>query len=121
MPGVYTSGNYDTSEWEPVDMITVAHNESVSLVRGIGVGIGEIFGGKSELLEKKILDLRRGLINEAEKLVKEKGDNYMVVGFDIETSGFGQTFIVIGSGTLLRKKKQSAGATAYSLKTRKRR
>lgn len=120
MPGVYTTGHYDTNEWEPVDIITVAHNESVSFVRGIGVGIGEMFGGKSSLLEKKIMDLRQGLINEAEKLVKAKGDNYMIVAFDMETSGFGQTFIVIASGTLLRKKRQSAGAT-HSLKTRKRR
>ena len=118
MPGVYTTGHYDTNEWEPVDIISVAHNESVSLVRGIGVGIGEMFGGKSSLLEKKILDLRQGLVKEAEKLVREKGDNYMVVAFDIETSGFGQTFIVIGSGTLLRRKKQSGGSN-FS-KTRRR-
>jgi hypothetical protein len=118
MPGVYTTGHYDTNEWEPVDIVTVAHNESVSLVRGIGVGIGEMFGGKSSLLEKKILDLRHGLIKEAEKLVKEKGDNYMIIAFDIETSGFGQTFIVIGSGTLLRRKRQSGGSN--SSKTRRR-
>ena len=59
MPGVYTSGHYDTNEWEPVDMVTVAHNESISLVRGIGVEFGQIFGGKSTLLEKKILDLQQ--------------------------------------------------------------
>jgi hypothetical protein len=47
MPGVYTTGVYDTSEWEPVDMVTVSHNESISALRGIGVGIGKIFGGKS--------------------------------------------------------------------------
>jgi len=120
MPGVYTTGTYDTNEWEPVDIITVAHNESVSFVRAIGVGFGEMLGGKSSLLEKKIMDLREGLIKEAEKLVKDKGDNYMIVGFDMETSGFGQTFIVIGSGTLLRKKEHSGGASRSS-KTRKRR
>ena len=119
MPGVYTSGHYDTNEWEPVDMITVSHNEAVSMVRGIAVGIGQIFGGKSSLLEKKIKDLREGLIKEAEKVVKEKGDNYMIVGFDIETSGFDGAFIVIGTGTLLRKKKQSGGYN--SSKTRRRR
>ena len=120
MPGVYTTGIYDTSEWEPVDIVTVAHNESISLVRGIGVEFGQIFGGKSELLEKKILDLREGLIKEAEKLLKTKGDNYMIVGFDMETSQFDRAIIVIGTGTLLRKKRQSAGATR-SLKTRRRR
>jgi uncharacterized protein YbjQ (UPF0145 family) len=120
MPGVYTTGHYDTNEWEPVDIVTVAHNESVSLVRGIGVGVGELFGGKSKLLEKTILDLREGLIKEAEKLVKEKGNNYMIVGFDIETSEFGQTLLVIiGTGTLLRKKRQSGGSN--SSKTRRNR
>ena len=111
MPGVYTSGHYDTNEWEPVDMVTVAHNESISLVRGIGVEFGQIFGGKSTLLEKKILDLREGLIKEAEKLVKEKGENYMIVAFEMETSQYDKAFIIIGSGTLLRKKKQSGGST----------
>ena len=120
MPGVYTTGHYDTNEWEPVDMVTVSHNESVSMVRGFAVGIGQMFGGKSSLLEKKIMDLREGIIKEAEKLVKEKGDNYMIVGFDMETSGFESAFIVIGTGTLLRKKKQSGGASCSS-KTRRRR
>lgn len=119
MPGVYTTGHYDTNEWEPVDIVTVAHNESVSMVRGFAVGIGQMFGGKSSLLEKKIKDLREGLIKEAEKLVKEKGDNYMIVGFDMETSGFDSAFIVIGTGTLLRKKRQSGGSN--SSRTRRRR
>ena len=52
MPGVYTTGIYDTTLWEPVDMIVVSHNESISALRDFGVGIGQIFGGKSELLEK---------------------------------------------------------------------
>jgi uncharacterized protein YbjQ (UPF0145 family) len=78
MPGVYTTGHYDTNEWEPVDLVTVTHNESVSMVRDFGVGIGQIFGGKSSLLEKKITDLREGLIKEAEKVVKEKGDDYWI-------------------------------------------
>ena len=118
MPGVYTTGHYDTNEWEPVDMITVAHNESISFVRGIGVEFGQIFGGKSSLLEKKITDLREGLIKEAEKIIKEKGDNYIMVGFEMETSQFDKAFIIIGTGTLLRKKKQSGGSK--SSKTRRR-
>ena len=119
MPGVYTTGHYDTNEWEPVDMITVSHNESISALRDIGVGIGQIFGGKSDLLEKKIMDLREGLIKEAEKLLKTKGDNYMIVGFDMETSQFDRAIIIIGTGTLLRKKITSAGSSR-SLKTRRR-
>ena len=110
MPGVYTTGVYDTNEWEPVDVVTVSHNESISALRGIGVGIGQIFGGKSDLLEKKIVDLREGLIKEAEKLVKSKGSDYMIVAFNMETSQFENAFIIIGTGTLLRKKKQNGGS-----------
>jgi hypothetical protein len=43
----------------------------------------------------------------------------MIVGFDIETSEFGQTLLVIiGTGTLLRRKRQSGGSN--SSKTRRR-
>ena len=119
MPGVYTTGFYDVNVWEPVDMVTVSHNESISALRGIGVGIGQIFGGKSNLLEKKIVDLREGLIKEAEKLVKSKGSDHMIVGFNMETSQFENAFVIIGTGTLLRKKKQSGGS--YRSKTRRRR
>lgn len=121
MPGVYTTGIYDTTLWEPVDMITVSHNESISALRDFGVGIGQIFGGKSELLEKKINDLRQGLILEAEKLLRTRGDDYMIVGFDMETSHFDRAIIMIGTGTLLRRRKQMGGAATCSLKTRRRR
>jgi hypothetical protein len=40
----------------------------------------------------------------------------MIIGFDMETLQFDRAFIVIGTGTLLRKKKQSGGS-----KTRRRR
>jgi uncharacterized protein YbjQ (UPF0145 family) len=119
MPGVYTTGVYDTSQWEPVDMVTVSHNESISALRDFGMGVGQIFGGKSELLEKKIVDLREGLIKEAEKLVKAKGSDYMIVGFDMETSQFERLFVIIGTGTLLRRKNSQGGAR--SNKTRKHR
>ena len=118
MPGVYTTGFYDVNEWEPVDMVTVSHNESISTLRDIGVGIGQIFGGKSDLLEKKIVDLREGLIKEAEKLVKSKGDNYIIVGFNMETSQFERVFVIIGTGTLLRKKKQKGGTQSSTTRRR---
>jgi len=108
MPGVYTTGTYDTSEWEPIDIITVSHNESISAIRGIGVDIGQIFGGKSELLEKKIKDIREAIIKEAEKLIKDK-DNHMIVGLDIETSQYERIFIVVATGTLLRRRTRMGG------------
>jgi uncharacterized protein YbjQ (UPF0145 family) len=119
MPGVYTTGVYDTNEWEPVDVVTVSHNESISALRGIGVGIGQIFGGKSELLEKKIVDLREGLIKEAEKLVKSKGTDHIIVAFNMETSQFENAFVIIGTGTLLRKKRQNGGSKSSTRRHRR--
>jgi uncharacterized protein YbjQ (UPF0145 family) len=107
MPGVYTTGTYDTAEWEPIDIVTVSHNESISAIRGIGVDIGQLFGGKSELLEKKIKDLREAIIKEAEKLIKDS--DHIIVGLDIETSQYERIFIVVATGTLLRRRKRMGG------------
>lgn len=107
MPGVYTIGTYDTAEWEPIDIVTVSHNESISGLRDIGVDIGQIFGGKSELLEKKIKDMRDAIINEVQKLVKDK--DHMIVGLDIETTQYDRIFIVIATGTLLQRRKRMGG------------
>jgi uncharacterized protein YbjQ (UPF0145 family) len=107
MPGVYTTGVYDTSIWEPIDIVTVSHNESISMLRDFGVAVGQIFGGKSELLEKKIKDLRDNIIKEAEKLIKD--NDHMIVGLDIETSQYQHIFVVIATGTLLRRRAHSGG------------
>ena len=107
MPGVYTSGTYDPDTWEPVNIVTVSHNEAISYFREIGVQIGQLFGGKSNLLEKKIKDLRENIIKQAEDLIKDK--DHMIVGFDIETSQYQDVFILIGTGTMLHRKKLSGG------------
>jgi uncharacterized protein YbjQ (UPF0145 family) len=109
MPGVYTTGTYDVTQWEPVDIITVSHNEAVSILRDMGIQFGQIFGGKSDLLEKKIKDLRETMIKMAEKLVPNK--DHMIVGFDVETSQFEQIFILVGTGTLLRRIKRGGRRT----------
>jgi uncharacterized protein YbjQ (UPF0145 family) len=115
MPGVYTTQFYDVNEWEPIDIITVSHNEAVSFFRDIGVQFGQLFGGKSALLEKKMKDLREIMIKEAEKLIKDK--DHIIVGFDVETSQYEHIFILIATGTLL-KRKNSQGGGAKSLKKR---
>jgi uncharacterized protein YbjQ (UPF0145 family) len=120
MPGVYTTQFYDVNEWEPVDIITVSHNEAVSLFRDIGVQFGQLFGGKSYLLEKKMKDLRETMIKRAESLIKDK--DHIMVGFDVETSQYQQIFILIATGTLLKRKNSQGGGakTAHKRNTRRR-
>ena len=110
MPGVYTIQSYDTNVWEPVDLITVSHNEAISGLRDFGLGITELFGGKMSLLEKKVKDLREGVVRELEERVK--GGNEMIIGLDMETTLFERTLIIVASGTLLRRKGTHGGKRA---------
>ena len=109
MPGIYTTGTYDTSEWEPVDLITVSHNEAISGLRQVGIEILQIFGGKIDILEKKIRDLREGVVSEMEKKLPNK-DEYMIVGLDMETTILDRAIVIVASGTLLRRRQRKGGA-----------
>jgi hypothetical protein len=121
MPGIYTTGTYDASEWEPVDLITVSHNESISALRQGGIQILQIFGGNISFLEKKIRDLREGIVSEMEKKLPNKED-YMIVGLDMETTILDRAIIIVGSGTLLHRRARRGGARRITSRgtTRKR-
>jgi uncharacterized protein YbjQ (UPF0145 family) len=106
MPRVFTTTSYDTNIWEPVKMVTAAHNEAISAVRDIGLSITQLFGGKMGLLDKKLVDLREGVIRELEEQAPE---DHMIVGVDFETNILERTMIVVASGTLLRRKRSSGG------------
>jgi uncharacterized protein YbjQ (UPF0145 family) len=108
MPGIYTTGAYDTSVWEPVDLITVSHNESISALRQGGIQILQIFGGKIDILEKKIRDLREGIVKEMEKQLPNKED-HIIVGLDMETTIVDRALIIVASGTLLRRIQRKGG------------
>jgi uncharacterized protein YbjQ (UPF0145 family) len=108
MPGIYTTGTYDTSEWEPIDLVTVSHNEAISALRQEGIKIMELFGGKIDFLEKKIRDVREGVVSEMQKKLPNNTD-YMIVGLDIETTVVDRAVVIVASGTLLRKKKIGGG------------
>jgi hypothetical protein len=109
MPGIYTTGTYDAAEWEPVDLITVSHNESISALRQGGIQILQIFGGNISILEKKIRDLREGIVSEMEKKLPNKED-YMIVGLDMETTILDRAIVIVGSGTLLHRRVRRGGA-----------
>lgn len=103
MSRVFTTSSFDTNIWEPVKLITSSHNEAISAIRNIGLGITEIFGGKMNLLTKKLIDLREGVIKDLEAQVPN--ENHMIIGVDFETNILDRTLIVVATGTLLRKKK----------------
>jgi uncharacterized protein YbjQ (UPF0145 family) len=117
MPGVYTTGTYDTSEWEPVDLITVSHNEAISMIRQGGIQILQIFGGKIDILEKKVCDLREGIVKEMEKKLPNKED-YIIVGLDMETTILDRALVIVASGTLLHRRQRKGGARKLTRRNR---
>lgn len=117
MPGIYTTGTYDTSEWEPIDLITVSHNESISGLRQVGIEILQVFGGKIDLLEKKVKDVREGVVSEMQKKLPNNTD-YMIVGLDIETTVVDRAVIIVASGTLLRRRQRAGGARKLTRRKR---
>jgi uncharacterized protein YbjQ (UPF0145 family) len=107
MPKVLSTTTYDTNLWEPVKLVTASHNEAISGIRDFALSITQIFGGKMELLDKKLVDLRTGVIKELEAQIPD--DTHMIIGVDFETNILERTMIVVASGTLLRKKKNQSG------------
>lgn len=118
MPRVFTTTTYDTNLWEPVKLVTASHNQAISAIRNFGIGITEIFGGQMSLMDKKLIDLRDGVIKDLEALVPD--ENHMIIGVDFETNIFERTLIVVASGTLLRKKNSSVVGGKRRLRNNKR-
>ena len=51
------------------------------------------------LLTKKLIDLREGVIKDLEAQVPN--ENHMIIGVDFETNILDRTLIVVATGTLL--------------------
>jgi uncharacterized protein YbjQ (UPF0145 family) len=103
-----TSSQYDTNAWEVKSMVLATHTEAVSLLRGFIAGVGGIFGGQSDSMNKKVDDVMSQLIT---KLKAQMGPGEMIIGASFQFTEFGRdqsnTFLSgIATGTLLRRKGQ---------------
>ncbi len=103
-----TSGTYDTSKYEVKGLVTATHTEGLSLLRGVAAEVTGLFGGKSDLMNKKVNDVLNNLLG---KLKAQVGSNERIVGIKFEFAEFGRsegnTFLSgIATGTLLVPKQK---------------
>jgi len=103
-----TSGTYDTSKYEVKGLATATHTEGLSLLRGAVAEVSGLFGGKSDIMNKKVNDVMDNLIK---KLKAQLGSNEKIVGLKFEFAEFGRsegnTFLSgIATGTLLTPKQK---------------
>ena len=103
---IATSDFYETDLYQVKSLVVVTHTEALSLARGFVAGITGLFGGQSDIMNKKVNDVMKSLI---EKLQKRLGPGEKLVGVRFEFAEFGReqsnSFLSgIASGTLLTPK-----------------
>lgn len=103
---ISTSSQYDQAKWEVKRLVTANHTEAVSLARGLFAGIGAIFGGPNDMMNKKIEDVVEQL---KVKIMQQISPGECVVGFHMQFAEFGRsesnTYLSgSASGTILMPK-----------------
>lgn len=101
-----TSDLYEMDKYKVKSMVVVTHTEALSLARGFVAGITGIFGGQSDLMNKKVNDVMASLV---QKLQAKAGAGEKIVGVRFEFAEFGReqsnSFLSgIATGTLLTPK-----------------
>lgn len=100
---ISSSGQYDTTKWRVKGLITATHTEAISLGRGLVAGITGIFGGQSDMMNKKLDDV---VAKVREKLQAQVGPGECLIGVSLSFTEFGRSdtntwLSGIGTGTLL--------------------
>jgi uncharacterized protein YbjQ (UPF0145 family) len=117
---ISTSDYYDLQKYEVKTLVLATHTEALSLARGFVAELGGLFGGKSDLMNKKVNDVMLALI---QKLQKQIQGSERIVGAKFEFTEFGRsegnTFLSgIATGTVIAPKAPTGGARRRN-KTRK--
>ena len=109
-----TTDLYEMDKYRVKSLIVVTHTEALSLARGFVAGITGLFGGQSDIMNKKVNDVMTNLI---QKLQEKAGPGEKIVGARFEFAEFGReqsnSFLSgIATGTLLTPKQAGPVATA---------
>ena len=117
---ISTSDYYDLQKYEVKTLVLATHTEALSLARGFIAELGGLFGGKSDLMNKKVNDVMLALM---QKLQKQIQGAERIVGAKFEFAEFGRsegnTFLSgIATGTIIAPKAPVGGARRRN-KTRK--
>jgi uncharacterized protein YbjQ (UPF0145 family) len=103
---ISTSDLYEMDKYKVKSLVVVTHTEALSLARGFVAGIAGLFGGKSDIMNKKVNDVMASLV---QKLQAKLGPDEKIVGVRFEFAEFGReqsnSFLSgIATGTLLTPK-----------------
>ena len=118
---ISTSDHYDLQKYEAKALVTATHTEGLSLARGFVAELGGLFGGKSDLMNKKVNDVMMALI---QKLQKQIQGNERIIGARFEFAEFGRsegnTFLSgIATGTIIAPRSTGGRRRTRRNKTRK--
>lgn len=113
---IATSDLYEMDKYTVKSLVVVTHTEALSLARGFVAGIAGIFGGQSDIMNKKVNDVMTSLVT---KLKAKLGPGEKIVGVRFEFAEFGReqsnSFLSgIATGTLLTPKQTGPVPTGGS-------
>lgn len=114
-----TSDYYDLAKYKVKDIVTVSHTEALSVARGFVAGIGGIFGGKSDIMNKKIIDVEKNLKSKLREHLTGS-DKIIGIKFNFTEFGRGETNMFLtgfASGTIITP--IHGGSLRKTLKNRK--
>jgi uncharacterized protein YbjQ (UPF0145 family) len=111
---IATTDLYEMDKYKVKSIVVVTHTEALSLARGFVAGIAGIFGGQSDLMNKKVNDVMSNLI---QKLQAKVGPGEKIIGARFEFAEFGReqsnSFLSgIATATLLTPKQAGPVPTA---------
>jgi uncharacterized protein YbjQ (UPF0145 family) len=101
-----TTGFYDTSKYETIDIVNALSVHSISLFRDIIGDFTSMFGGKQNLIEKKYLEARNEVLNKLELEARKLGADE-IIGVECDNSSFEQYYTFSATGTAIRKKRSN--------------
>ena len=113
---IATTDFYETDKYKVKSFVIATHTEALSLARGFVAGITGLFGGQSDIMNKKVNDVTSQLLK---KLQAKLGPGEKIVGVRFEFAEFGReqsnSFLSgIASGTLLTPKQTAPASSGGS-------
>ena len=119
---IATTDHYDLTKYDVKSFVLVTHTEALSVGRGLVAGITGIFGGTSDIMNKKVDDVTTKLLA---KLQTNVGPGEKIVGVRFEFAEFARqesnSFLSgIATGTLIAPKQATPSGGAQG-RTRKHR
>ena len=91
---ISTSQQFDATKYKTDGIVTVSHTEALSAGRGFVAGVAGIFGGKSDLMDKKHMDVLSALKTKLRDEIP-KGGMLVAADFKVAVTELGEYHIFV--------------------------